>query len=884
MIDFITKRIGALSGRTKTKVRPVQAQWTPIDDPLIDIVVPCYNEAETLRRNIRKLYLHASSQLPWRFTITIADSGSTDDTLAIAENLSHTYPQVHVRREAVKGRGRALRKAWLSSDADVLVYMDEDLSTHLSHLKPLIEPLVAGDAPVATGSRLRSDSQTRRSLKRDLISRGYIWMLHLFLRLNVSDAQCGFKAIRRDAARRILPNVSDEHWFFDTELLFRAEQLGWRVHEVGVRWQEDPDSRVNIIATALEDVKGIVRLRKEADTTRLRDRIAFGGLMLGAALFYVLNLGINGYANSYYAAAVQAASTSWHAFFFASLDGAGWVSVDKPPVAIWVSALSARLFGFSSFSMLLPHALAGIATVALVYMMVRRYFSPNAGLLAGAVMALTPAAALMFRFNNPDSILTLLLTAGTYTFMRAIGSSKVRWLVGTGLIIGTAFNTKMIQALIILPVLVLVYLFAAKPKIFTRIWHLLVASAALAVSALWWPVIVALTPAADRPYIGSTSDNSIWSLIFGYNGLSRFLGNRAGNGGGMGGGGFTGGGGMGGMMGSGFGGSTGVLRMFNDSFGPNIAWLIPLALLAAIAVLWWTQREKRTNHKRALILVALGWLLIHAAVFSMTGGTIHPYYVVVMAPAVAILVGAGLPYLKACYVSGRWPMILLPVAVLLSAVTAFVLFSYDTTWMTYLRWPALIGGLIAAILLTLNLLKPRLALQTSALVLAAISVGFGPVSYAFATVSVAHTGSIPTAGLESTAMAGSNNESASVSSELTNYLLAGQGDATWVAVTDSANTSAGLQISTGQPVMALGGFNGSDDTTTLAAFKALVKAGKVKYYVAGQGGMGGGFGGGGPGGASTISEITSWIEANAKTVTTGGSDNVTVYDLTTIDL
>jgi len=362
---------------------------------------------------------------------------------------------------------------------------------------------------------------------------------------------------------------------------------------------------------------------------------AFGGLLLFTAIFYLWHLTINGMANSYYAAAAQAASINWTAWLFGSLDAANFVSVDKPPISMMIMGLFGRIFGFSSWSMLLPHALAGIATVALFYLTVKRWYGARAGLIAGIVMAMTPAAALMFRFNNPDSFLTLFLTASAYAFLRSFeGKRPVLWLSLAGLFTGFAFNTKMLQGLLLLPIMTIIYISFARSKFTTRMWHLSVAGIVTIVSTFWWSILVWLTPAASRPWVGSTSDNSIWSLIFGYNGFGRLLGDGGGPGSrpggmmqmgaqatsqtaspatqamtppiGMMGGSF----GAGGPGGVGFGGETGLLRIFNESFGPNIAWLIPIALIGGGLVIWLLRRVPRRNKERVGVLLWLGWLPI----------------------------------------------------------------------------------------------------------------------------------------------------------------------------------------------------------------------------------------------------------------------------------
>ncbi len=236
-----------------------------------------------------------------------------------------------------------------------------------------------------------------------------------------------------------------------------------------------------------------------------------------------------GWANSFYSAAVQAGTKSWKAFFFGSSDASNFITVDKPPASLWVMEISARIFGVNSWSILVPQALEGVATVGLLYATVRRWFRPGAALLAGAVLALTPVAALMFRFNNPDALLALLLTAAAYATVRAIEDGRTRWLVLAGALVGFGFITKMLQAFIVVPVLALVYLLAGPPKLGRRIVQLVYAGVALVVSAGWWVAAVQLTPAADRPYIGGSTNNTVLNLIFGYNGFGRLTGNETGS-------------------------------------------------------------------------------------------------------------------------------------------------------------------------------------------------------------------------------------------------------------------------------------------------------------------------------------------------------------------
>ena len=854
-----------------------------IVNPSVDIVVPVLNEEKILQSSIETLDKYMMENLPYRYQITIADNGSQDKTLEIANSLAQKYQSVRVVCLAERGRGRALKQVWQNSRADILTYMDVDLSTSLDDFLPMIQPLVAGEAGVAIGSRLMKESKTSRGFKREFISRCYNKIIKLTSRTKFSDAQCGFKAIRRDVAKRFLPNIKDNEWFFDTELLIKTERAGVPIHEQPVTWIEDTDSRVKIVKTAVDDLKGLHRVSKELDNRSWLEKITLPILLIATGALYMFGAMHNGMANSYYAAAVQAASQSWTAWLFGSLDAANYVSIDKPPLATMIMGLSARLLGFSSFSMLLPSVLAGVGSVWLLYSAVKRQFGFTSAAIAGITLMLTPAAALMFGFNNPDAILTFMLTASGYVFLRSLeGKRPLLWLGLAGLFTGLAFNTKMLQGLMVLPAMVIVYLAFAKPPIVTRFLHLMFAGVITAVSTLWWSVLVWLTPSGNRPWVGSTNDNSIWSLIFGYNGFGRLLGNRGGGGGGtppsggmaiaspggMGGGAPSGGHGPGG---TGFGGQTGLFRIFNNDFGPNIAWLLVLALVGGGLLLWILRKTPRTNRGRAAVIFWMLWLIVHIIIFSMTSGVIHPYYVVVMAPAVAALVGIGVPFLWGAYVRRKSYAWVLPMAIGVTTMTTMIILGYAGT-MTWLIWTVGALGLAGMIGLLINLYSPKNWLQNSAIIASIAACTFSPVIYTLSTVSVAHTGSIPTAGPSSTAMQGSNNEKSQADSALVEYLLQNQNGATWLVAVDSANESAAIQLTSGQPVMAIGGFNGSDTPLTLDQFKQLVASGKLRYYAASLHSHGGG----GPGGGNN--EITNWIKQNGKVINYGGSD-VTLYEL-----
>ena len=235
--------------------------WADRPDPLVDVVIPVYNEERDLGPSVRRLHEFLTSRFPFSAAITIADNASNDGTLAVAQGLVKELPRVRVLHLDAKGRGRALRAAWLKSDAPVVAYMDVDLSTDLNALLPLVAPLLSGHSDLAIGSRLAHGARVTRGPKREFISRAYMLVLRLALGAHFSDAQCGFKAVRTSVAKQLVPSIRDESWFFDTELLILAQRAGLRVHEVPVDWTDDPDSRVAIVRTAIDDLRGVLRLR-----------------------------------------------------------------------------------------------------------------------------------------------------------------------------------------------------------------------------------------------------------------------------------------------------------------------------------------------------------------------------------------------------------------------------------------------------------------------------------------------------------------------------------------------------------------------------------------------------------------------------------------------
>ncbi|WP_329027498.1 ArnT family glycosyltransferase [Streptomyces sp. NBC_01423] len=686
-------------------------------------------------------------------------------------------------------------------------------------------------------------------------------------------------------------------------------------------------------------------------------RPAFLALLLAITLAYFWNLSASGYANSFYSAAVQAGSQSWKAFFFGSLDSANAITVDKPPATLWPMALSVRIFGLSSWAILAPQVLMGAATAGVLYAAVRRRFSAAAGLITMAVFALTPVAALMFRFNNPDALLALLMTVTVYCVLRAMEHGRTKWLVWAGIAVGLAFLSKTLQAFLILPPLAVLYAVFAPVSVRKRFGQLGLSALAMVVAGGWWVAVVELWPASSRPYIGGSQNNSFLELTFGYNGLGRINGEETGS---------VGGGG-GGRGGGGQWGETGIGRMFNSEIGAQISWLLPAALILLVAGIWLTWRAKRTDTARAAFLAWGSSLLMTAAVFSFMAGIFHQYYTVALAPYLAALTGMGVTVLweeRARW----WAGAALAATVAATAYWAYVLLGRTPDYLPWLRTAVLVTGLVAAVGL---LLAARLGRR---LALAAVVLGFaaslaGPTAYTVSTLNTGHQGSIVTAGPSSGGMGGGpgggggrgggpgggapggmqppgqgtnqqgtnqqgtgmgqpptgtppgqgtgqnqgqnqgqgqtqgqpptqtggNGQNtrqrggtfpgmgerggaggmggllngASVGSEAKALLEKNADDYTWAAAAIGSQNAASYQLATEKPVMAIGGFNGSDPSPTLAQFKQYVEDGRIHYFVSG-GGMGGS-------GSGTASQISSWVEKNFKEVTAGSA---TFYDLT----
>jgi 4-amino-4-deoxy-L-arabinose transferase-like glycosyltransferase len=592
-------------------------------------------------------------------------------------------------------------------------------------------------------------------------------------------------------------------------------------------------------------------------------RPALLGLLLGTGVLYLWGLGASGWANAFYSAATQAASASWKAWFFGSSDAANAITVDKTPAALWVTGLSARLFGVNSWSILVPQALMGVGSVGLLYAAVRRISGPAAGLIGGAVLALTPVAALIFRFNNPDALLVVLLIAAAYCVTRALEKAGPGWLALAGAAVGFGFLAKMLQAFLVLPAFGLAYLIAAPTSLGKRLLHLLGALAAVVVSAGWYIAVVALWPAADRPYIGGSQNNSLWELAFGYNGLGRLTGNEVGS--------------LGGAQ-----NGASWARLLGTQMGGGIAWLIPAALLALVAGLWFTRRAPRTDPSRAALTLWGGWFLVTAAVFSFMNGIIHPYYLIALAPPIAALIGMASVQLwrrRDDAVSSG----ILASGVALTALTAYLLLSRQPTWLPWLGTTVLVAGLVAAGLVLFAGHLPASARRAVG-VLAFVVALAGTGAYTVATAATTHSGAVPSAGPSSAGGFGMRGQgpgggrggigslltSPTPGAALVSLLKQDSTVYTWVGATVGSNPAAGYQLATGAPVMAVGGFNGSDPSPTLQQFQQYVHKRQIHYFV-GQGSTMQS-----QTGSDAAQQIAAWVAENYSATTVDGT---TVYDL-----
>lgn len=585
-------------------------------------------------------------------------------------------------------------------------------------------------------------------------------------------------------------------------------------------------------------------------------RLALGVLLAATAVLYLWNLSSSGWANAFYSAAAQAGAQNWTAMLFGSSDAGNAITVDKTPAALWIVDITVRLFGLNSWSILVPQALMGVGAVTLLYAAVRRAAGPWAGLLAGTVLALTPVAALIFRFNNPDALLVLLLVTAAYCVQRGIEKDASRWwFVSAGAAVGFGFLAKMLQAFLVLPAFVAAVMVAGDRSLGRRMLDVVTAGVVMLVSGGWYLVLVELWPTSARPYIGGSQNDSIIELALGYNGLGRLTGDETG--------------GLGNLS---F--DVGPGRLFGWQMGADIAWLLPAALVCLAAGVYLTRRTARTDPARAALILWGGWLLVTAVVFSFMNGIVHPYYTVALAPAIGAVTGIGATLLwrhrsdirAATAMSG---------ATLVTAILAAVLLGRHDDPYPWLRVAVAVGGVGAAVLLLLVGRLDRRMVRATA-VLAVVACLAGPAAYSIATAASPHKGAIPSVGPSRGGGFGGLFAAPEPGPVLTATLAEDAVHYRWVAAVVGSSNAAGYQLAARAPVMAVGGFNGTDPAPTLQEFRALVDDGAIHYFIRSRI-MAGRFGGHIPSGSRAATEIAEWVQTHYNPINV---DDTTIYDLT----
>lgn len=622
--------------------------------------------------------------------------------------------------------------------------------------------------------------------------------------------------------------------------------------------------------------------------TRFRFDWILGVILLLALFLYGWQIWKAGSANAFYTAAIKSMTESFHNFWYGSFDPAGYITVDKPPVALWFMAISAKIFGLHGWSIVLPSVLFGVGSVYLMYRLVQPYFGKNAGRLSALALTLTPIVVADSRTNNMDATLVFFLMLALYFLEKAIGSRKIWSLLISFGLIGIAFNVKMLQAFMILPAMYLFYWLAANENWKKKIYKLSLASVSLLVFTLAYPISVDMTPASSRPYVGGSETNSLLELAFGYNGSERLLGQTTGTGGTFGAGmnsktrnkkgsGMPGGGkaptgmkqngktgtplggkhmkgqpngakkggpgkmGAGGGAGGGGGafniGTAGPFRLFQSALGPEVSWLLPFALFGLIGgLVYFRDRRKRwfslSSRQKQLILWT-GWLVPVYGFFSIAS-FFHPYYMIMLAPPIAALFGTGLTALVGLFKNSlrtSWKFYLLPLAIIATAaLQSWYVYSYYP-WLTWTILIAAIGFSIG-----LAVLPRGKAFQTF-LVGGILSIMAAPAWWSLTPTIAAESAMIPTAGpslltSSSSGMPGGGGGmgNSSVNKKLLSYVEKHQGNAKYLFATSDSTTAAPYIIKTGKAVMAMGGFNGTDPAITLSQFKKLVKNGDLKYF------------------------------------------------------
>lgn len=616
------------------------------------------------------------------------------------------------------------------------------------------------------------------------------------------------------------------------------------------------------------------------------DKFTLALILLLAGFLSIFDIWNVGYGNTFYAASVKSMLTSWSNFFFVSLDPGGWITVDKPPVAFWVQAAFAKVLGFHGWSIILPQALAVVATVAVLYHIVKRHFGTVAGLLSALVLALSPIFIVIGRTNNTDSILILIMVLSAWAMMVAADKGQLRYLLLSTALLGVAYNVKTLEAFMILPALYAVYFFATNIKWRTRGWQLAVATIVLIVVSLSWSAIVDLTPADKRPYVDNSTNNSELELAFNYNGIQRLLGHnksaptetgsneasnqktgesdenaksdkqeqavnlqvpvKAAN--------------ASGANNGNKNGSASIVRMFNAELGSQGSWLLPFGFLAIFALIL---RLRKTNNadsetRRKLLQNVLLWGISVLTMFGYfsVAGFFHSYYISVMAPFLAALIGIGLVEMWRMYKAKGAAGFLLPFALAATLAVQIAMFmDYPPYTKVMIPLTVALTGIPAIVLLTLKLMHKNF-IGKIGIACVAISIAgtlIAPVYWISSSISASNFNA-QTPSVGPNAKTGKSTEDVT---RLIRYLERNNTGEKFLVAVSGASEAEPIILATGKPVMAIGGFSGTARTLTVEKLKQMVKAGEIKYYIAG--GMEEGKGG-------ISNDLTEWVRVHGKAV------------------
>lgn len=635
-------------------------------------------------------------------------------------------------------------------------------------------------------------------------------------------------------------------------------------------------------------------------------------ILLASAFLNMYNIWNDDTVNPYYTAAVTSMMQSFHNFFYASFDAAGFITVDKPPITFQLQTISVLIFGMHGWSVILPQALAGVGSVLLMYLLIKPTFGKVAARIAAFVMACTPIAVAVARTNNVDALLVFFLLLATWLLFKAVRKGKLIWLLAAFFVVGVGFNTKMLQAYMILPAFLLFYMIAANATIKKKIISIASSLVVLLAVSVSWVLVVDNVSSSDRPYIGSSQTNSVLELAFGYNGIQRLTGQNSGSGGqggpndnasketsssdnspssvqappnqsssddksssstsgppangempsggqgGPGGDGGKGGSGSGSKMQSGTGmfgtGTLGPLRLFQTELSDQISWLLPFALFGIAGLFIAGAKERRLSVQQKETVFWVAWLVPIAGFFSVAE-FFHHYYLIMLAPPIAALVGAGWVALVHLYRNHKgWKSWLLPAAII--ATTGFELFilrNYnDQIGLAWSIGVGVIGAVSAIAFLIMKQRQKPITYYVSLVGLLVLLVV--PIYWASTPLLYGGNSALPETGPQLASSSGKGTADASVDEKLIKYLEENNSGSTYLFATTNANAAAPYIIKTKKAVMAIGGYSGSDPAITLTQFKKLVKEGKVKYFLSSGMGMGG------------DNEIVEWVQKKGKEV------------------